>query len=137
MPTRSASDYLSYQKAAIITATGFPVAQTRNVQRYEGAGQYLNAVTQLSAMSYAVTGRAVPGRIAPRQFVQNRSNPKALSRVAFLGSAGPQGTLVSQPVARTSGTSSLIVLQTNLIQNANASARGSTTFTNTNAAITK
>lgn len=137
MPTRSASDYLSYQKAAIITATGFPVAQTRNVQRYEGAGQYLNAVTQLSAMSYAVTGRAVPGRIAPRQFVQNRSNPKALSCVAFLGSAGPQGTLVSQPVARTSGTSSLIVLQTNLIQNANASARGSTTFTNTNAAITR
>ena len=88
-------------------------------------------------MSYTVSGRAVPGRIAPRQFVQNRSNPKALSQVGTLSGGGVLGPVINQPVARTSGTSSLIVLQTNLIQNANASARGTTTFTNNSPAITK
>jgi len=138
MPTRPASDYLSYVKAQVLTQTTVAVPQARNILRYEGSGQYLNAVTQLSAMSYATRGQLVPTRVAPRQVVFNRSNPKNLSRVAFLGSAGPQGTLVSQPPTRLAGTQGLAVLQTNLIQNAQASAgRGGTTFTNINQAITK
>lgn len=128
MPTRSASDYLSYVKARVLTQTAAAVPQARNALRYEGNGAYMMSVAQLSEMKYVTNGQLVPSRVAPRQIVQNRSNPNALSRVAFLGSAGPQGTLVSQPQPRTSGTSSLIVLQTNLIQNANASAKGTTTF---------
>jgi len=141
MPTRSASDYLSFVKAQVVSnpnANSAAVPQARNVLRYEGAGQYLNAVTQLSAMSYATRGQLVPQRVAPRQVVMNRSNPKALSQAAFLGSAGPLGQVVNQPAAKYSGTNQLIVLQTNLIQNANANAgRGGTSFTNFNQAITR
>jgi len=138
MPTRPASDYLSYIKAQVLTQTTVAVPQARNILRYEGSGQYLNAITQMSDMRYVTTGQLPPARIAPRQVVFNRSNPKNLSRVAFLGSAGPQGTLVGQPPTRLAGTQGLVVLQTNLIQNAQASAgRGGTTFTNINQAITK
>jgi len=141
MPTRSASDYLSFVKAQVVSnpnANKAAVPQARNVLRYEGSGQYLLAVTQLSAMSYATTGQLVPTRVAPRQVVQTRSNPKNLAQVAFLGSAGPLGQVVNQPAAKYAGTNQLIVLQTNLIQNANANAgRGGTSFTNYNAAITR
>jgi len=132
MPTRSASDYLSFVKAQVVSnpnANSAAVPQARNVLRYEGAGQYLNAMTQMSDMRYLTTGRLVPARVAPRQVVMNRSNPKSLSQVGFLGSSGVLGQVVNNPQPRTSGTNNLIVLQTNLIQNANASAKGSTTFT--------
>ena len=122
MPTRPASDYLSYIKAQVLTQTTVAVPQARNILRYEGSGQYLNAITQTSDMRYAAVGRATPARVIARQVVFNRSNPKNLSRVAFLGSAGPQGTLVGQPPTRLAGTQGLVVLQTNLIQNAQASA---------------
>lgn len=137
MPTRSASDYLSYVKAQVITQTATAVPQARNILRYEGSGQYLKAVTQASDMRYAVAGRLPPGRVIARPIVMNRSNPKALSRVAFLGSAGVQGTLVSQPAARTAGTQGLVVLQTNLIQNANQNAGKSGNFLGNTPAITK
>lgn len=141
MPTRSASDYVSFVKAQVVSnpnANRAAVPQARNVLRYEGAGQYLTAVTQMSDMRYATTGRLVPARVQARPVVMNRSNPKALSQIAFLGSAGPQGQVVNQPAAKYSGTNQLIVLQTNLIQNANANAgRGGTSFTNFNAAITR
>ena len=120
MPTRSASDYLSYQKATILSATGFPKAQTRNVLRYEGGVTPLNAITQTSEMRYVTTGRLPPGRVFPRAPIQNRANPKALSRVGFLSPGGVIGGVVSQPQARSSGTGALIVLQSNLIQNAAA-----------------
>jgi hypothetical protein len=139
MPTRSASDYLSFVKAQVVSnpnANRAAVPQARNVLRYEGAGQYLTAVTQLSAMSYATTGRVVPSRVSPRQVVQTRSNSKNLSQVGFLGPSGVLGPVVNRPQPRTSGTSSLIVLQTNLIQNANASAKGTTNFTANSQAIT-
>jgi hypothetical protein len=116
MPTRSASDYLSYQKATILSATGFPKAQTRNVLRYEGGVTPLNAITQTSDMRYVTTGRLPPGRVVSRLPIQNRANPKALSRVGFLSSGGVLGGLVSQPQARTSGTGGLIVLRDSLIQ---------------------
>jgi len=140
MPTRSASDYLSFVKAQVVSnpvANTAAVPQARNVLRYEGSGQYLNAITQVSAMQYATTGQLVPQRVAPRQIVQTRSNPKNLAQVAFLGSAGVMGQIVNLPVARYAGTSQLIVPQTNLIQNANASAKGSTNFTPNNAPITR
>jgi hypothetical protein len=118
MPTRSASDYLSYQKATILSATGFPKAQTRNVLRYEGGVTPLNAITQTSEMRYVTTGRLPPGRVFPRPPIQNRANPKALSRVAFLSPGGVMGGIISQSQGRSSGTGALIVLQHNLIQNA-------------------
>ena len=107
MPTRSASDYLSFVKAQVVSnpvANTAAVPQARNVLRYEGSGQYLNAITQVSAMQYATTGQLVPQRVAPRQIVQTRSNPKNLAQVAFLGSAGVMGQIVNQPVARYAGT---------------------------------
>jgi hypothetical protein len=140
MPTRSASDYLSFVKAQVVSnpnANKAAVPQARNVLRYEGSGQYLNALTQMSDMRYLTTGLLAPSRVAPRQIVQNRSNPKNLSQVGFLGSAGVLGQVVNRPQPRTSGTSSLVVLQSNLIQNANASAKGTTTFVNNSAAITR
>jgi len=129
MPTRSASEYLSYQKAQVLSQTAVAVPQARNVLRYENSSDQLRAVTQLSDMRYLTTGRQAPTRVAPRQIVQNRSNPKSLSQVGFLGSAGVLGQIVNRPQPRTAGTSQLIVLQSNLIQNANASAKGTTTFT--------
>jgi hypothetical protein len=129
MPTRSASEFLSYQKAVILQQTSTAVPQARNVLRYENSSAQLNAVTQLSDMSYLTTGQLAPSRVAPRQVVMTRSNPKSLSQVGFLGSAGVLGQVVNNPQPRTSGTNGLIVLQTNLIQNANASAKGTTTFT--------
>ena len=141
MPTRSASDYLSFVKAQVVSnpnANRAAVPQARNVLRYEGAGQYLTAVTQLSAMRYATTGQLVPSRVAPRQVVMNRSNPKSLSQVGILSGGGVLGGVVSRPVARTSGTQGLIVLQTNLIQNANQNAgRGGGNFLPNNPAITR
>ena len=117
MPTRSASDYLSYQKATILSATGFPKAQTRNVLTYEGGVTPLNAITQTSEMRYVTTGRLPPGRVVNRLPFPNRANPKALSTVGFLSSGGVIGGVVSRPQPRTSGTTGLIVLQHNLIQN--------------------
>ena len=142
MPTRSASDYLSYVKAQVQTqvrpqAGGLGPKLTRTTPYNEGGSTVLNAITQASDMRYVTRGQAAPARVISRPFVLNRSNPKALSRVAFLGSAGPQGTLVSQPAARTSGTNGLVVLQTNLIQNANQNAGRSGNFQSNNAAITK
>lgn len=137
MPTRSASDYLSYVKAQILTQTAVAVPQARNILRYEGASTVLNAVTQLSDMRYATTGRLAPARVSPRQLVLTRSNPKALSQVGILSGGGVLGGVVSRPVARSSGTQGLIVLQTNLIQNPNASAGKSGSFNTNNAAITR
>ena len=130
MPTRSASDYVSFVKAQVVSNPNANVAavpQARNVLRYEGAGLYLTAVTQMSDMRYATTGQLVPARVERRQVVQTRSNPKNLSQVAFLGSAGPLGQVVNRPAPIYSGTSQLIVLQNNLIQNANANAGGART----------
>jgi hypothetical protein len=137
MPTRSASDYLSYVKAQILTQTAVAVPQARNILRYEGATTVLNAVTQLSDMRYATTGRPAPARVSPRQLVLTRSNPKALSQVGILSGGGVLGGVVSRPPTRLAGTTGLIVLQTNLIQNANASAGKSGSFNTNNAAITR
>jgi len=137
MPTRSASDYLSYVKAQVLTQTAVAVPQARNVLRYEGATTRLNAVTQVSDMRYATTGQLVPARVFPRQVVQTRSNPKALSQVATLSGGGVLGGVVNQPPTRLAGTQGLIVLQTNLIQNPNAAAGKGGSFNTNNAAITR
>jgi len=88
-------------------------------------------------MTYVTTGRIAPTRVAPRQIVQNRNNPKNLSQVGILSGGGVLGPVVSRPAPRLAGTNSLIVLQDNLIQNANQNARGTTTFTGSSPAITK
>jgi hypothetical protein len=68
----------------------------------------------------------------------NRSNPKNLSQVGILSGGGVLGGVVSRPVARTSGTNGLVVLQTNLIQNANQNAgRGGGNYLPSNPAITR
>jgi hypothetical protein len=138
MPTRSASDYLSYVKAQIESNQGsIQPKLTRTTPYNQGGVGVLNAVVQASDMRYVTRGQLAPARVSPLQVVMNRSNPKNLSQVGILSSGGILGPVVSRPAPRLAGTQSLIVLQTNLIQNANASARGTTTFTNTNQAITK
>jgi hypothetical protein len=137
MPTRPASDYVSYIKAQVQTQTTAALPQARNILRYEGGIAQFNSITQLSDMRYVTTGRVAPARIAPRQIVMTRSNPKNLAQVGVLSGGGVLGGVVNRPAARSSGTTSLIVPQTNLIQNANASARGTTAFTGSSPAITK
>jgi len=135
MPTRSASDYLSYVKAQIESNQGsIQPKLTRTTPYNQGGVGVLNAVVQASDMSYVTRGQVAPARVIARPFVQNRSNPKNLSQVGILSGGGVLGPVMSRPAARLAGTQSLIVLQTNLIQNANASARGTTTFNGTNPA---
>jgi hypothetical protein len=135
MPTRSSSEYLSYVKAQIESNKNIPPPKmTRTTPYNQGGVGVLNAVTQASDMRYVTRGQAAPARVVARQFVMTRANPKNLSQVGILSSGGVLGSVVSQPLPRTSGTNSLIVLQTNLIQNANACARGTTTVPNTNPA---
>ena len=135
MPTRSASDYLSFVKAQVQSQAGSVAPKlTRTTPYNQGGVGVLNAVTQASDMTYVTRGKVAPARVVARQFVMNRSNPKNLSQVAFLSGGGVLGGVVSRPLPRTSGTSSLIVLQTNLIQNANVCARGTTTLPNTSPA---
>ena len=130
MPTRSSSDYLSFVKAQIESNPNIPPPKMSRTTPYnQGGVEVLNAVVQASEMRYVTRGQLAPARVAPRQIVMNRSNPKNLSQVGILSSGGVLGPVVSRPAARLAGTQSLIVLQTNLIQNANASARGTTTFT--------
>jgi len=130
MPTRSASDYLSFVKAQIESNQGsIPPKLTRTTPYNQGGVGVLNAITQASDMRYVTRGQLAPARVVARPIVMNRSNPKDLSQVGILSGGGVLGSVVSRPMARTSGTQSLIVLQSNLIQNANASARGTTTFT--------
>lgn len=116
MPTRSASDYLSYVKAQVLTQTPTAVPQARNILRYQGNSVVHNAVTQFSDMAYLTRGQAAPTRDVPLQVVQTRSNPKALSQVSTLSGGGVLGGVVSRPQPRTSGTNGLVVPQTNLIQ---------------------
>lgn len=137
MPTRPASDYVSYIKAQVQTQTTAALPQARNILRYEGGIAQFNSITQLSDMGYVTTGRVAPGRIAPRQIVMTRSNPKNLAQVGVLSGGGVLGGVVNRPAARSSGTYSLIVPQTNLIQNPNLSARGTTSFVGSSQAITR
>ena len=114
MPTRSASDYTTFLK---LQAKAQVVPKlTRTTPYNEGGQTVINAQLQNSEMSFVTRGRTAPGRIAPRQIVQNRANPKALSQVATLSGGGVLGGVVNRPQPRTSGTSGLIVPQTNLIQ---------------------
>jgi hypothetical protein len=133
MPTRSASDYLSFVKAQVESQSGSVAPKlTRTTPYNQGGVAVLNAVTQASDMRYITRGQLAPARVIARPFVTTRSNPKNLSQIGFLSGGGVLGGVVNRPTTRVSGTQGLIVLQTNLIQNANASAKGSTTFTNTN-----
>jgi hypothetical protein len=135
MPTRSASDYLSYVKAQVQSQSGSIAPKlTRTTPYNQGGVTVLNAITQASDMRYATRGQLPPGRVIARQLVLNRSNPKNLSQVATLSGGGVLGGVVNRPATRTSGTQGLIVLQTNLIQNANACGKGTTTFTGANQA---
>jgi hypothetical protein len=137
MPTRSASDYLSFVKAQIESNQGsIPPKLTRTTPYNQGGVGVLNAITQASDMRYVTRGQLAPARVVARPIVMNRSNPKDLSQVGILSGGGVLGPVVSRPMARTSGTQSLIVLQSNLIQNANASAKGTTRFTGSSPAIT-
>jgi hypothetical protein len=114
MPTRSASDYTTFVK---LQAQAQVVPKlTRTTPYYQGGQTVINTMLQTSDMSYAIRGRLVPGRVAPPQIVQNRSNPKALSQVATLSGGGVLGGVVNRPVARLSGTNQLIVPRTNLYQ---------------------
>lgn len=138
MPTRSASDYLSYVKAQVQSQSGSIAPKlTRTTPYNQGGVGVLNAITQASDMRYATRGQLPPGRVIARQIVMNRSNPKNLSQVGILSGGGVLGGVVNRPATRTSGTNGLIVLQTNLIQNANQNAGNSGSFQSNNAAITK
>jgi hypothetical protein len=137
MPTRSASDYLSFVKAQIESNQGsIPPKLTRTTPYNQGGVGVLNAITQASDMRYVTRGQLAPARVVAHPIVMNRSNPKDLSQVGILSGGGVLGPVVSRPMARTSGTQSLIVLQSNLIQNANTSAKGTTRFTGSSPAIT-
>ena len=117
MPTRSASDYLSYVKAQVQSQAGSIAPKlTRTTPYNQGGVAVLNAVTQASDMRYVTRGQVAPARVIGRPFVQNRNNPKNLSRVGILSGGGVLGPVVSQPATRLSGTGNLIVPQTNLIQ---------------------
>lgn len=135
MPTRSASDYTTYVK--LQAQAQLAPKLTRTTPYNEGGQAVINSVVQTSAMRYVTTGRAAPARVSARQVVFTRSNPKNLSQVATLSGGGVLGGVVSQPATRLSGTQGLVVLQTNLIQNANQNAGRSGNFQSNNAAITK
>ena len=138
MPTRSASDYLSYVKAQVQSQSGSIAPKlTRTTPYNQGGVGVLNAVVQASDMRYVTRGQVAPARVIARQLVLNRSNPKNLSQVGILSGGGVLGGVVNRPATRTSGTQGLIVLQTNLIQNANQNAGKSGSFQSNNAAITK
>jgi len=114
MPTRSASDYTTFLK--LQAQAQLAPKLTRTTPYNEGGRAVINAVIQNSDMTYAVSGKPVPGRVSARQLVLNRSNPKALSQVATLSGGGVLGGVVNRPAARSSGTGQLIVPQTNLTQ---------------------
>lgn len=113
MPTRSASEYTAFVK--LQAQAQLKPALTRTTPYNEGGQVANNALLQYSDMAYLTRGQVPPTRDIPLRFVQTRSNPKALSQVATLSGGGVLGGVVSRPQART-GTSALIVPQTNLIQ---------------------
>jgi len=113
MPTRSASEYTNFVK--LQAQAQLKPTLTRTTPYNQGGEVANNAVLQTSDMAYITRGRAAPARSMPTPFVMNRSNPKALSQVATLSGGGVLGGVVSRPQART-GTTALIVPQTNLIQ---------------------
>jgi hypothetical protein len=113
MPTRSASEYTSFVK--LQAQAQLKPTLTRTTPYNQGGEVANNALLQTSDMAYLTRGQAAPARSMPTPFVMNRSNPKALSQVATLSGGGVLGGVVSRPQART-GTTALIVPQTNLIQ---------------------
>jgi hypothetical protein len=114
MPTRSASDYTTFLK---LQAQAQVVPKLTRTTPYNQGGQtVINAQLQNSDMSFVTRGQAAPARVIARRRVLNRPNPKALSQVATLSGGGVLGGVVNTPQPRTSGTSGLIVPQTNLIQ---------------------
>jgi len=114
MPTRSASEYTAFVK--LQAQAQLKPTLTRTTPYNQGGQVANNALLQFSDMAYLTTGAAAPARVAPRQKVFSRSNPKALSQVATLSGGGVLGGVVSSPQARSSGTTGLVVPQTNLIQ---------------------
>jgi len=138
MPTRSASDYLSFVKAQVQSQSGSVAPKlTRTTPYNQGGVGVLNAITQASDMGYLTRGQLAPARVAPRQIAISRSNPKNLAQVGILSGGGVLGGVVNQPATILSGTYSLIVPQTNLIQNPNLSGKGTTSFVGSSQAITK
>ena len=146
MPTRSASDYLSFVKAQVQSyvppnatpqSGGIGPRLSRTTPYNQGGVSVLNAITQASAMTYVTTGQVAPARVigGAGRNLPPREPRKALSRVAFLSGGGVLGPVVSQPATRFSGTQSLIVLQTNLIQNANQNAGKSGSFNANNQSV--
>jgi hypothetical protein len=113
MPTRSASEYTNFVK--LQAQAQLKPTLTRTTPYNQGGEVANNALLQTSDMAYLTRGQAAPARSMPTPFVMNRSNPKALSQVATLSGGGVLGGVVSRPQART-GTTALIVPQTNLIQ---------------------
>jgi hypothetical protein len=137
MPTRSASDYLSFVKAQVESNRGsVPPKLTRTTPYNQGGSVVLNAITQESDMRYVTRGQAAPARVMGRPVVFNRSNPNNLSQVGTLSGGGVLGGVVNRPATRVSGTAGLVVLQTSLIQNANQNAGNSGSFRNNSPAIT-
>jgi hypothetical protein len=109
MPTRSASEYTAFVK--LQAQAQLKPTLTRTTPYNQGGQVANNALLQFSDMAYLTRGQ-----VAPRQFVMTRSNPKALSQVATLSGGGVLGGVVNRPQARSSGTTALVVPQTNLIQ---------------------
>jgi hypothetical protein len=114
MPTRSASDFTAFQR--VQAQAQLNPTLTRTTPYSEGGRTAINSLLQYSDMKYATTGQLPPNYVVARPIVQTRSNPQALSTVAFLGSSGVQAGTVSRPQPRTSGTSTWNVPLTNLIQ---------------------
>ena len=109
----SASEYTAFVK--LQAQAQLKPTLTRTTPYSQGGEVVTNTLLQFSDMAYRMRGQMAPTRIAPRQLVLNRSNPKALSQVATLSGGGVLGGVVSRPQPRT-GTYALIVPQTNLIQ---------------------
>jgi hypothetical protein len=114
MPTRSASEYTAFVK--LQAQAQLKPTLTRTTPYNQGGQVANNALLQFSDMAYLTRGQVAPSRDVPRQFVMTRSNPKALSQVATLSGGGVLGGVVNRPQARSSGTTALVVPQTNLIQ---------------------
>lgn len=95
MPTLSASDYTSYLKFKAAAASPIlPSIQTRaNATLFQGVVN-ANVLASQAALIVNPTIASISGtaRVQPRQVVQTRSNPDALSTLSFAGTSGAMGS---------------------------------------------
>lgn len=130
MPTLSASDYTTYLKFKAAAAS--PIArdiQTRTNASLSQSVINANVLASQAALVVTPTITNVQGnaRVIPRQVVQTRANPEALSTLA--GSGTMSSSAIQRPGGLPTGFKSSQNVYTRLPQNAGW-ARGSSTQTN-------